>query len=185
MRAPHSRGRQRMVPLCSAGRTAFRGCEPPQRCQPQHDRPLRGSNKSARAATIFIHNGAPQALIGCFEADRRDMASSPSPLSRSRLHSGRSGSDPETVGRGAGEDESLRGGHAGDCIGSVSSQEYGCLTPPTRRCTTFVRVGEAAGNDPSSQRPASAFLPVAAQSDLLRAWPPERWRIRAGKPPKV
>ena len=24
-----------------------------------------GSDKSARAATIFIHNGAPQALVGC------------------------------------------------------------------------------------------------------------------------
>ena len=67
MRAPRSRGRQRMVPLCSAGRTAYRGCWPPQRCQPQHDRPSRGSDKPARAATIFIHNGAPQALVGCFD----------------------------------------------------------------------------------------------------------------------
>ena len=54
-----------MVPLCSAGRTAYRGREPPQRCQPQHDRPSRGSDKPARAATFFIHNGAPQALVGC------------------------------------------------------------------------------------------------------------------------
>jgi hypothetical protein len=56
MRAPRSpRGRQRMVPLRSAGRTAYRGREPPQRCQPQHDRPSRGSDKSAPAATFFIH----------------------------------------------------------------------------------------------------------------------------------
>ena len=41
MRAPRSQGRQRMVPLCSAGRTPNRGCEPPQFCQPQHDRPSR------------------------------------------------------------------------------------------------------------------------------------------------
>jgi hypothetical protein len=68
MRAPRSRGRQRMVPLCSAGRTAYRGREPPQRCRPQHDRPSRGSGKSARAATFFIHKGAPQALVGCLES---------------------------------------------------------------------------------------------------------------------
>jgi hypothetical protein len=30
-----------------------------------HDHPSRGSNKSARAATIFIHNDAPQALLDC------------------------------------------------------------------------------------------------------------------------
>ena len=30
-RAPRSRGRQRMVPLCGAGRTAYRGRKPPQR----------------------------------------------------------------------------------------------------------------------------------------------------------
>ena len=48
----------------AAGRTAFRGCEPPQSCQPQHDRPSRGSDKPARAATIFIHSGAPQARVG-------------------------------------------------------------------------------------------------------------------------
>src|SRR5271157_1680360 len=68
MRAPRSRGRQRMVPLCSAGRTAYRGRKPPQRCQPQHDRPWGDSDKPAYAATIFTHNGAPQALVGCFEA---------------------------------------------------------------------------------------------------------------------
>ncbi|HYA80268.1 MAG TPA: hypothetical protein VED87_04980, partial [Methylocystis sp.] len=54
-----------------------RGCEPPQGCQSQHDRPSRGSDKSARAANIFIHNGAPQALVGCF--DRR------TPLDRSHV----------------------------------------------------------------------------------------------------
>ena len=35
-----------------------------------------GSGKSARAATIFIHNGAPQALVGCYEnriAGENDM----------------------------------------------------------------------------------------------------------------
>lgn len=32
-----------------------------------HDHPSRGSNKSARAATIFIHNDAPQALLDCYE----------------------------------------------------------------------------------------------------------------------
>ena len=98
MRAPHSRGRQRMVPLCSAGRTAFRGCEPPQRCQPQHDRPLRGSNKSARAATIFIHNGAPQALIGCFEAGPTGYALSPDQGAWPRLSGGRAGPDPKRSG---------------------------------------------------------------------------------------
>ena len=57
-----------MVPLCSAGRTAYRGRKPPQSCQPQHDRPWRDSDKPARPATIFTHNGAPQALIGCIES---------------------------------------------------------------------------------------------------------------------
>src|SRR5271166_3148681 len=65
MRAPRSRGRQRMVPLRSAGRTAYRGREPPQRCQPRHGHPPRGSDNSARVATIFIYNGAPPALVGC------------------------------------------------------------------------------------------------------------------------
>jgi hypothetical protein len=68
MRAPRSQGRQTMIPLCSAGRTAYRGRKPPQICQPQHDRPRQGSDKPARAATIFIHNGAPQALVGCLDA---------------------------------------------------------------------------------------------------------------------
>src|SRR5271156_4759919 len=54
-----------MVPLCSAGRTVYRGRKPPQRFQPQHDRPWRASDKPARAATIFTHNGAPKALVGC------------------------------------------------------------------------------------------------------------------------
>ena len=52
-----------MAPLSSEGQTANRGCEPPQFCQPQHDRQWRNSEKSARAATIFIHNGAPQAVL--------------------------------------------------------------------------------------------------------------------------
>src|SRR5271156_4975743 len=73
MRAPRSRGRQRMVPLRSAGRTAYRGRKPPQRCRPQHDRPSRGSDKSARPATIFIHNGAPQALVGCLVLAMRPL----------------------------------------------------------------------------------------------------------------
>src|SRR5271157_5607699 len=67
MRAPRSRGRQRMVPLRSAGRTAYRGREPPQRCQPRHGHPPRGSDNSARVATIFIYNGAPPALVGCLD----------------------------------------------------------------------------------------------------------------------
>ena len=33
----------------SAGRTAYRGREPPQRCQPRHGHPPRGSDNSARA----------------------------------------------------------------------------------------------------------------------------------------
>ena len=57
-----------MVPLCSAGRTVYRGRKPPQRFQPQHDRPWRASDKPARAATIFTHNGAPKALVGCLGA---------------------------------------------------------------------------------------------------------------------
>src|SRR5271165_547093 len=36
--------------------------------QPQHDRPCRDWDKPARAATVFIHNGAPSALVGCLEA---------------------------------------------------------------------------------------------------------------------
>ena len=56
-----------MAPLCSAGRTAIRGCEPQQICRPDTIARRRGSNKSARAATlIFTHNGAPQALVGCY-----------------------------------------------------------------------------------------------------------------------
>jgi hypothetical protein len=56
-----------MVPLCSAGRTAIRGREPPQFYQPCTIARCEGSDKSARAATIFIDNGAPQALVGCHE----------------------------------------------------------------------------------------------------------------------
>ena len=56
-----------MVPLCSAGRTAIRGREPPQFYQPCAIARCEGSDKSARAATIFIDNGAPQALVGCHE----------------------------------------------------------------------------------------------------------------------
>ena len=33
--------------------------------QPQHDRPCRDWDKPARAAIVFIHNGAPSALVGC------------------------------------------------------------------------------------------------------------------------
>ena len=55
-----------MVPLCSAGQTANRGRKPPQLCRPDTIARRQGSDKSARAATpIFIHNGAPQALVGC------------------------------------------------------------------------------------------------------------------------
>jgi hypothetical protein len=57
-----------MVPLCNAGRTVYRGRKPPQRFQPQHGRPWRASDKPARAATIFTHNGAPKALVGCLGA---------------------------------------------------------------------------------------------------------------------
>jgi len=32
--------------------------------QPQHDRPCRDWDKPARAATVFIHNGAPSTLAG-------------------------------------------------------------------------------------------------------------------------
>jgi hypothetical protein len=53
--APRSRGRQRMALLCSAGRTAIRGCEPPQICQPQHDRlSLRLRQIGPRRQTIFM-----------------------------------------------------------------------------------------------------------------------------------
>ena len=59
-----------MVPLCSAGRTAYRGRKPPQIRQPQHDRlSLRLRQTGSRRHTIFIHNGAPQALVGCHEND--------------------------------------------------------------------------------------------------------------------
>src|SRR5271165_7173260 len=61
-----------MVPLCSAGRTDFRGRKPPQYRQPQHDRPWRDSDKPARAATIFTHNGAPKALVGCLASSLSD-----------------------------------------------------------------------------------------------------------------
>ena len=54
-----------MAPLFSAGRTAYRGRKPPQFCQPHTIARCERSDKSARAATIFIHNGAPQALVGC------------------------------------------------------------------------------------------------------------------------
>ena len=53
-----------MAPLCSAGRTPNRGRQPPQFCKPHTVARREGSDKSARAATIFIHNGAPQALVG-------------------------------------------------------------------------------------------------------------------------
>jgi hypothetical protein len=53
-----------MVPLCSAGRTPKLGCKPPELCQPGTIAPCGGSDKLARAATIFIQNGAPQALVG-------------------------------------------------------------------------------------------------------------------------
>jgi hypothetical protein len=53
-----------MVPLCSGGRTPNRGRQPPELCQPHMIARCEGSDKTARAATIFIHNGAPQALVG-------------------------------------------------------------------------------------------------------------------------
>jgi hypothetical protein len=64
IRAPRSRGRQRMIPLRSADRTDYRGCKPPR---PQHDQPLRGSVKPIHAATIFRHNGARPAPLGCLD----------------------------------------------------------------------------------------------------------------------
>jgi hypothetical protein len=63
-RAPCSQGRQRTVPLRSAGRTGYRGREPPQNLPASTRPPLRGSDKPARPTTIFIHNGAPQAQLG-------------------------------------------------------------------------------------------------------------------------
>ena len=60
-------GRQRMVPLCRAGRTAYRGRDHRRDFQPQHDRPRRDWDKPARAATVFIHYGAPPALVGCLD----------------------------------------------------------------------------------------------------------------------
>jgi hypothetical protein len=53
MRAPRSRGRQRMIPLCGAGRTPNRGRQPPELCQPHTIARCEGSDKSARAATPF------------------------------------------------------------------------------------------------------------------------------------
>ena len=38
--------------------------------QPQHDRPCRDWDKPARAAIVFIHNGAPSALVGCLDPQR-------------------------------------------------------------------------------------------------------------------
>ncbi len=48
-----------MVPLCGAGRTVIRGREPPQGLSASARSPRKGSDKTARPATIFIHNGAP------------------------------------------------------------------------------------------------------------------------------
>ena len=45
------------------------------RFQPQHDRPWRASDKPARAATIFTHNGAPKALVGCPGTSERSLRS--------------------------------------------------------------------------------------------------------------
>ena len=80
-----------MVPLCSAGRTVYRGRKPPQSYQPQHDRPWRDSDKPARAATIFTHNGAPKALVGCLKRSYGcdgPRPRLPSPLSRTRKEQG-------------------------------------------------------------------------------------------------
>ena len=49
------------LPLGVASHRSFVSLSTIARCK--------GSNKSARAATIFIDNGAPQALVGCHELD--------------------------------------------------------------------------------------------------------------------
>src|SRR5271157_2950152 len=48
-----------MVPLCGAGRTDNRGRQPPQGKSASARSPRQGSDKTARPATIFTHNGAP------------------------------------------------------------------------------------------------------------------------------
>src|SRR5208283_5739979 len=45
------------LPLGVASHRSFVSLSTIARCE--------GSDKSARAATIFIHNGAPEALVGC------------------------------------------------------------------------------------------------------------------------
>ena len=47
------------LPLGVASHRSFVSLSTIARCE--------GSDKSARAATIFIHNGAPEALVGCHE----------------------------------------------------------------------------------------------------------------------
>src|SRR5271166_5290694 len=48
-----------MVLLCGAGRTDNRGRQPPQGKSASARSPRQGSDKTARPATIFTHNGAP------------------------------------------------------------------------------------------------------------------------------
>src|SRR5271165_2236383 len=48
-----------MVPLCGAGQTVNRGRQPPQGKSASARSPRQGSDKTARPATIFTHNGAP------------------------------------------------------------------------------------------------------------------------------
>jgi len=50
------------LPLGVASHRSFVSLSTIARCE--------GSDKSARAATIFIHNGAPEALVGCYENSR-------------------------------------------------------------------------------------------------------------------
>jgi hypothetical protein len=54
-----------MVPLCSAGRTAYRGRKPPQRCQPQHDRRREAPTNRPAPPPFSPIMAAPQALVGC------------------------------------------------------------------------------------------------------------------------
>ena len=85
-------GRQRMVPLCRAGRTAYRGRDHRRDFQPQHDRPRRDWDKPARAATVFIHYGAPPALVGCLDQWRSTRNCMPmARRHRHRLPLGRGG----------------------------------------------------------------------------------------------
>src|SRR5271167_989135 len=66
-RAPRSRGDKEWYLYAARAGLLIGVANHRRDFQPQHDRPCRDWDKPARAAIVFIHNGAPSALVGCLD----------------------------------------------------------------------------------------------------------------------